>query len=164
MADFFRASLDSFTAMQTEFRQLFDEAWRRAIGVGLRSPMTTAQPFAARMPAFLGQPAADVREGQDSYAITVELPGLTREDIDLSVRDNLLTISGHKTDETERNDGPYHISERRFGRFERSFAIPQDVDRNRIEAGFREGVLKIQLPRSPDAPRQSRKIEVKGAA
>jgi HSP20 family protein len=162
MAEFWRSSVESLTAMQMDLRHVFDEAWRRATSAGLRAPMMTAHPFAARMPSFLGQPAADVREGEDAYRLSIELPGLTREDIDLSLRDNLITIRGHKAEDAEQVSGPYHLSERRFGRFERSFAIPQDVDRTRIEASFENGLLKVVMPRSVEASKQAWKIEVKG--
>lgn len=163
-AEVWRSSLDSFAAMQAEMRQMFDDAWRRATGLGLgvRAPMMTAHPFAAGAPAFLGQPATDVRETPEAYHLAVELPGLAREDIDLSVRDDLITVCGHKVEEGERTAGAYRVSERRFGRFERSFPAPPDVDRDRIEASFRDGVLRVTLPRRADAAPPSTRIEVKG--
>lgn len=162
IAEVWRSSMEAFTAMQLELRHAFDDAWRRALGVGWRAPMQTAHPFAGGAAPLFGQPPADVRECADAYHLAIELPGMTRSDIDLSVREGMITVCGHKAEEAERASGVYRMSERRFGRFERSFPIPRDVDRSHIEASFRDGLLRVTLPRRADAAQPAAKIEVRG--
>jgi HSP20 family protein len=159
-ADVWRSSLNSFAAMQAEMRHMFDDLWRRTTGFG--APMLGGSAFAGGAPSFFGQPAADVHEGDDAYRLSIELPGLTQEDVDLTQRDDMIIVCGHKAEDNEQNGGAYRLSERRYGRFERAFRIPQDVDRERIEASFRDGLLKVTLPRIAEAQAQSRKIELKG--
>ena len=96
-----------------------------------------------------------------AYELAVELPGLTREDIDISLRGDALTIQGQKAEESEDTQASYRVSERRFGRFERTFALPDDVDTSKIDASFRDGVLRIALPKTPEAAERQLKIEIK---
>ncbi|HLU25535.1 MAG TPA: Hsp20/alpha crystallin family protein [Longimicrobiales bacterium] len=107
-------------------------------------------------------PDADVIETKDEIRIVVDLPGLTRDDIEIELENNVLTLSGEKREETIREDeeGRYHIAERRYGRFSRSFMLPGDVDADHIEATFENGVLTIAVPKSEQARR--RRVEIRG--
>jgi HSP20 family protein len=160
VTDVWRSSLDSFAAMQAEMRHVFDDLWRRT--TGLHAPMLGGTAFAGGAPSFFGQPAADVHESDDAYRLSIELPGLTRDDVDLTLRDDMIIVCGHKTEDNAQNGGAFRLSERRYGRFERAFRIPPDADRDRIEAIFRDGLLKVTLPRLAEAQPQSRRIELKG--
>ena len=102
-------------------------------------------------------------ETDDAVQITAELPGMSENDIDISLSDGVLTLKGEKKDEKEVEDKGYYLSERRFGFFQRSFRLPEGIDEDRIEASFDKGVLKITLPKTQEATKQAKKISVKSA-
>jgi HSP20 family protein len=115
----------------------------------------------AMLAPFTGHPLADMRETDQGFELAVDLPGMKPQDIALSIRGDMLIVSGEKIEQTDGNQGAYRFSERRFGRFERAFALPPGADRERIEASFEDGVLKVAIPVSPDGER-SQTIPVKG--
>jgi HSP20 family protein len=164
VADAWGRSLDPFFAFQHEVDRWFDDMWRQFTGAGMPSPLRTARPLSTMSsPAPLfGIPPADLKETEQAYQLAVELPGLSREDIDLQLRDDLLIIRGHKAEESEDAKANYRFAERRFGRFERAFPIPDDVDPSGVDANFRDGVLRISLPKRPEAAQRTSKIEIKG--
>ncbi|HET7320903.1 MAG TPA: Hsp20/alpha crystallin family protein [Longimicrobiaceae bacterium] len=99
---------------------------------------------------LLRAPNADVMETKDDIHVTLELPGLRPEDIDVNLEDNVLTISGEKKEERE-GEGPqsrWHLSERRYGRFSRTFVLPKEVEQDRIQARFENGILNVTIPKS----------------
>ena len=101
-------------------------------------------------------PAIDVREEADRYVVEAELPGLSEKDIRLELKDNTLLLSTAKKENSTENSGKgrWLRRERREFRFSRSFSLPEDVDAERIDAKFRDGLLTIALPRKPEsAPR-----------
>ncbi|NIN13418.1 MAG: Hsp20 family protein [Gemmatimonadales bacterium] len=108
-------------------------------------------------------PVVDVRETKDELVIQAELPGLAAEDVDVSVEGGVLTISGEKKQEVEegKEGSNYHLVERRYGRFERSFSLPRSVDPEKVAAEFDNGVLMITLPKAEAA--KPRRIEVKAS-
>ena len=106
-------------------------------------------------------PETDVIETEREIRVVTEMPGLKRENIDIDVENNVLTIRGEKPEErTEGEQGRWHLAERRYGTFTRSFVLPRDVDADNIQAGFQDGVLTIRIPKSERARR--RRIEVSG--
>lgn len=105
-------------------------------------------------------PAVDVLEGKDKLTVNAELPGFKREDLDVSVHENNLILSGERKSDAERKDGEFHRSERFYGRFHRSISLPFSVDTGKIEARYRDGVLTITLPKSELA--KTKQIEVAG--
>ena len=88
---------------------------------------------------------------------------MSEKDINLSLSDDMLTISGEKREERQEQekDKNYHYSERRFGSFRRIVQLPQHIDRDKIEANFKNGVLNVTLPKSHDAMQRQKKIEIK---
>lgn len=108
-------------------------------------------------------PAAEMVDDGNAYRLTVELPGLSEQDIVLSVADGILDISGEKKEETERQDKGYLFSERRYGSFHRQLSLPSDVDQNGITAQFKDGILTIALAKDENVPARSRKIEISKA-
>ena len=109
---------------------------------------------------LLRAPAADVLETKDDIRVTLELPGLRPENVEVSLEDNVLTISGEKREEHERagQDDRWHLSERRYGRFSRSFVLPKEVVHDRIQAAFDGGVLTVTIPKSERV--KPRRIEI----
>jgi HSP20 family protein len=104
-------------------------------------------------------PETDVVETEREIRVHVEMPGLKRDNIEVDVENNVLTIRGEKREErTEGQDGRYHLAERRYGTFARSFVLPRDVDADAIQAAFEDGVLTVRIPKSEKARR--RKIDI----
>ena len=126
---------------------LFDwEPWRGAVG-----------------PAGFAAPTVDFTETDSGYEVVAELPGLGSDDVSVELKDNVLTISGEKREESDRKEKELHLSERRFGSFKRSFRLPTGIDEDKVEAQFDKGVLHVVLPKTEDATQQARKIDVKSA-
>lgn len=105
-------------------------------------------------------PRIDVSETDKKVEVTVELPGVDERDIDISLSDDILTIKGEKRSETEKSEKDYHLIERSYGSFERVTRLPCEVDANKVKADFKQGVLKISLPKSPSAKAKAHKIAI----
>jgi HSP20 family protein len=100
-------------------------------------------------------PAVDVYEDKDSYVVKMELPGMKKEGIDISLHDGVLSISGERKSEEKHEDGETYRSERFFGRFQRSITLPASVDGAKVNAGYKDGILTITLPKAEEAkPKQ----------
>jgi HSP20 family protein len=108
-------------------------------------------------------PAVDIAEREKEYEVTAELPGMEEKDIDVKYVDGVLTIKGEKKEEKEEKRKDYYLSERRFGSFQRSFQVPNGIDADQIDASFRNGVLTVALPKSAEAQKREKKIEIKKA-
>jgi HSP20 family protein len=107
-------------------------------------------------------PAVDVVETPSAYEISAELPGMDEKNVEVKIVNGTLVIKGEKHTETEDKKGDYHVSERRFGSYERSFGLPDAVDASKIEATFSKGVLKVVMPKTAEAKKET-KINVKAA-
>lgn len=101
-------------------------------------------------------PAVDVEEKDDTYHISVDLPGLKKDEIKIDLHDSVLTLSGERTREV-KGEGRY--AERSYGKFQRTFTLPHQVDAEKIEAKFEDGVLYIALPKAETAKARSIKIQ-----
>lgn len=100
-------------------------------------------------------PAVDVFEDEDCIKIDVEIPGLKKEDLDIQLHENILTIKGERKFEHEDKKDNYHRIERGYGNFVRTFTLPNTVSQEKIGAGYKEGILTITLPKTAEAkPRQ----------
>jgi HSP20 family protein len=108
-------------------------------------------------------PAMDVVEKEGEYEISAELPGIDENKVEIKLANNTLTIKGEKQDEKEEKQKDYYMSERRYGSFQRSFALPDGIDADKIEANFTKGVLTVKLPKTPAAQQAEKKIAVKAA-
>ncbi len=108
---------------------------------------------------YSGTPAVDIRETEKGWEMEVDLPGLSEKDIEVKLDNNLLTISSRKEESHEEKRNGYLLRERKNASFSRSFVLPEEVDRQKIEADFRNGVLKIGFQKTPAA--QPKVIEVK---
>lgn len=107
-------------------------------------------------------PPMDVIETADEVLCQLEVPGLSRDNIDIRVENNLLTIAGEKTYEQRQDEkeSGYRHSERRYGRFERSFTLPRTIDADRVKARYDNGVLTLSLPKAEQS--KPRKITIEG--
>jgi HSP20 family protein len=119
-------------------------------------------------PLTLGTPATprvDVRETPEAYLMDMDLPGLSEKDVEISLKDRVLSIASvqeAKKEENETKDGvQYLIRERRSSCFSRRFTLPEDIDAAKVEANFRNGVLSVTIPRKEES--QSRQIQIKSA-
>ena len=92
-------------------------------------------------------PAVDLYEKDDHYMIKAELPGVDKNDIKIDLKDRLLTLSGERTYDNEVKEENYYRRERSYGKFQRAFTLPADVDSDKIKAEFKDGVLEIEVPR-----------------
>jgi len=106
-------------------------------------------------------PAIDVHEEKDGYVVKAELPGVKREDVSLSLENDVLTIKGERRDEKEEKREGYLRRERVYGTFQRVLQLPRPVQADAVSAEFKEGVLKITLPKADTAKSREIKIDVK---
>ncbi len=105
-------------------------------------------------------PAVDIKETEESYCITADIPGLVKKDIHLDVSDGILSISGDRAQEKETESDLYHYRERTRGTFTRSFHLPDSVNEKKIAAAFKDGILTIDLPKTEPVEPRSRKIKI----
>ena len=105
-------------------------------------------------------PKLDIAELKDKYEIKAELPGIDEKDINLSLEDGVLKISGEKKSETENKEKGYYLRECSYGSFSRSVRLPDNISEDKIEANFNKGVLTIDMPKKADAVAKSRKIHI----
>jgi len=106
-------------------------------------------------------PSVNISENEDGYLLTAELPGVNKEDIDIDLKDDKLTIKGEKKAEKKEEKENYIRVERNYGKFERSFYISDDIDISKVDANFKDGVLKIKLVKKEEAKPKQVKVEVK---
>lgn len=94
------------------------------------------------------RPSVDVKETETSFELAFTLPGLDKEDVKIELKDNRLTVSGERKMEKEENNTRYHRVENHYGSFSRSFMLPENVNADAIEAGFKNGILTLTLPKT----------------
>ncbi len=105
-------------------------------------------------------PSLDVAETKNDIVVKVELPGMDQKDIDISLSDGHLIIKGEKRQEKEEKEENYHFIERSYGTFTRSVQLPKEVKHDKISASYKNGVLKVVLPKSEEAKKKEVKIQV----
>ena len=130
--------------IREEMNRLFEDSFRRIGHPDIEG-------------AFI--PAMDVVEEKDGYLVRADLPGLTKDDVNVSLQDNYLTIKGDRKHEVETKDANYYRHERVSGSFTRTIELPTSVDAKRIDAHFKDGVLAVHLPKTEEA--KPKQIEVK---
>lgn len=144
-SELLRTPFDPFAELrrlQDEMAQLFDSSLTRS--------------------AFDGgfMPALDVFEDKDNVIVKADLPGLTKDDVEITLQDDVLTLRGEKKQEKEVKEENYHRVERVYGSFNRSVSLPVAVDANKVEATFKDGVLRITLPKAEEAKPKQIKVKV----
>ena len=138
LSDVFPTGVNSLARWTRDLDQTFD---------GLFGPVAN--------PAF----PVDVRQEGDEWLIEAELPGLSHEDIEITVENGVLTIAGEISKSTEQEEAGYHLCERRHGKFSRSFKLPSSADGDQVNANLKQGILTLRIPTRAEA--KPRRIEVK---
>jgi len=110
--------------------------------------------------ASLADVKFDVGEDDKAIEISAELPGMDEDDVELTLSDGLLTIKGEKKAEHKEEEKNYHLTERRYGAFQRSFRLPDTVDEGKVKANFEKGVLKVTLPKNAEAKAKAKRIPI----
>jgi HSP20 family protein len=146
-----RAEENPFYALHREMNQMFDDFFR---GLEL-------SPFAGGRNGGTFSPSIDVREGEKEVTVKAELPGMEEKDIEVNLTDDALTITGEKRDEKEEKGKGYWQREASYGSFRRVVPLPDGLDREKVDARFKNGVLTITLARLEDAKAKSKRIAVK---
>jgi HSP20 family protein len=142
-----RESYDPFFQFQRQVNRLLDDTFR-----GFEPPTFASQGVGG------GWPDIEAQETDKEVRITADLPGIDEKDVEIVFEDGILTIRGEKKAETEDRDRAF--SERFYGRFERRVALGRDVDDTKAEAKFKNGVLTVVIPKSPEALQQARRIPI----
>ena len=124
-------------SIQDEINRLFDDFFERPV----TRPEWTEATWC---------PCVDMSETKDNVIIKTEIPGISKDDVKVSVQDNVLTLSGEKKQEKEEKDANYHRIERNHGSFSRSFTLPASVKPDKVKATYKDGVLNITLPKSEE--------------
>jgi len=154
---------DVWQSFRSEMDRLFD---RFTGGVGfpsLRRAFDIEPLWRTESVLGVSVPAVDVTEDDKAYKITAELPGMSEKDVDISVTGDMIVLKGEKRQEREEKDKNRYLCERSYGAFQRSFALPDGIDRDKIAAESAKGVLTLTLPKTAETQKQQKKIEVKAA-
>ena len=147
-----RSTGDMFSSLQREIDRVFTDFGRNIPSLGDFGKSASGM-------------KVNVAETDDAIEVTAEIPGVDAKDIDVQLKDGVLTIKGEKKEEKEEKDEKknYHLVERSYGMFERSFSVGNDLEADKVDAKFDKGVLKVTLPKLPAAKAKAQKIEVKPA-
>jgi HSP20 family protein len=141
-----RGEQNPFLAFHREINRVFDDFFR-----GFDRPLSLLGPGS-------GWPQVDVTETDKEYRVTAELPGLEDKDVELSLSDDILTLKGEK--KIEHGGGGSHYSERFHGQFQRSIELGGGIDRDKVTASFKNGLLTVVLPKSAEAREQAKRIPI----
>jgi HSP20 family protein len=136
------SSFDRLASLRDEFNRLFD--WT--------APSRDSGLFSGWSPAL------DVYDDKDHLVVKVEVPGMKKDEIEISLHDGTLTVSGERKTEHEVKEGQTFRSERYFGKFQRSLTLPTAVDSTKVKAAYKDGVLTVELPKAEEA--KPKQIEV----
>lgn len=134
-------------ALVSEWDRMMDELFHGSL------------PGAAGIDGESWAPRADIREEKDRYVADFELPGLEKSEVQVTLENNVLTVAGERKREETREEDRIYRCERYYGKFARSLRLPDDVDAERVEAGFKNGVLRIAVAKKEEA--KARAIEIK---
>lgn len=143
-------------SLHREFDKVFSE-FSRNFGLPSLAP-TNGKPGA------LFSPSIDVIEKDKALGITTELPGVSEKDVEVTIVDNMLTIQGEKKAKKKEAKDDYRMVERSYGSFKRSLRLPFEVAADKIDAQFKDGILKVVLPKPPEAEAKTQKVVIKSIA
>jgi HSP20 family protein len=141
-----------FYDMQSEMNRMFDEMFGNLVRSGGRQQGERPTQWA---------PSLDVLQEDGDIVVRAELPGVKQEDVDITFQNGVLTISGERKAEQQRQGSGYYVRERRYGSFRRSVQLPQDVDESKINARFQDGVLEVRVA-GAGAEQEPKRIQIEG--
>ena len=144
--------IDPFSAMRAEMDRVFDSFLGR--GFGRFPALARGQDSDAVVPSI------DVRETETELVVEAELPGMDEKDISVTLNNGVLTLKGEKKAEREEKKDDYHLMERSYGSFQRSFQVADTIDADKVKAVFEKGVLKVTLPKRPEAVKAEKRIPI----
>ena len=149
-----------FEGLRREIDRLFEDFQWGSFRSPFGRSLFDVEPFWRGEISWGKAPAVDVVEKEKAYEIAAELPGLAESDIDVKFSDGVLSIKGEKKEEKEEKKKDSYLSERRYGSFQRSFRVPDGIDTDKIAANFKNGVLTVTLPKTPEAVKSEKKIPI----
>jgi HSP20 family protein len=135
--------------MQREINRMFDGFFR---GEGVDDTSLGASAW---------MPAVDIAEHDDEFVVKLELPGVAKDDVKITMQNNILTVRGEKKQEKESKSSNYHRVERSYGSFQRSFTLPATVKSEKIDATYKDGILSVTLPKAEEAKPKMIDVKVK---
>jgi HSP20 family protein len=153
-----------FASLRREVDRLFEDFDQDFWGFQFRRSMIEAEPMWRQEMMWGAAPAVDIAESDKAFEFSAELPGMDEKSIEIKLANGGLTIKGEKAHEKEEKKKNYYLHERHFGSFERYFRLPEGIDTDRIDATFNKGVLTVTLPKTVEAQKAEKNIEVKAAA
>lgn len=145
------SSVPALTGGIEDFDRLFDKFFSNALGQFTGGGSSLAD-TALRM---------DISETEDGYLLKADLPGVDEKDIDITIEDGVLTVSGERSEEKEEEGRTFHRIERSWGSFKRSLSLPADADENAIDAQIKNGILEIEIGKTEESQSQAKRIEVR---
>ena len=152
-----RRVLDPFAGFRNEMDRLFESYFDTGAFPSL------ARPFGAMGVSGEGAmmvPKVNITDGETAITITAELPGVDEKDVEVTLRDGVLTLQSEKKYEKKEEKDEVQIMERRYGSFQRSFRLPEGIDEDKVEAKFDKGVLTVTAAKMPEAQKEARKISI----
>ena len=147
--NFFKTSMKNFPVADYDVLKHFDELMNRKL----------PEIYGTNLTSFA--PSVNIQETKEGYQIDAELPGVSREDVEVSMKDDCLVISGEKKSMNEERKDQYHRIERTYGNFYRAIAMPTDIDREKINAELKDGVLRIDIMKAHNTELAAKKITVR---
>lgn len=151
---------DVFSAMRDEMDRVFERferGWPLLPGLFGRGGAVSGERGGM-------MPALDIRDDGNAVVVEADLPGVDDKDVTVTLANGMLTIKGEKKAERKEEKDNYYMSERSYGSFQRSIALPDTIDEDKVEAHFEKGVLKVVAQKRPEAVKAERKIEIKSAS
>src|SRR5512137_2264463 len=147
-----RRYADPFSAMRAEMDRVLDSFLGRSFG---GFPSLSRSGWGEML-----APSIDLREADKEFVVEAELPGMDEKDVSVTLSNGVLTLKGEKKSEREEKKENYHLMERNYGKFERSFQVADAVDDDKVKASFEKGVLKVVLPKRPEAMKAEKRIPI----
>jgi HSP20 family protein len=139
-----------------EMERWFDEAFRRPFS--LFHPLWQPRLRSSAMEEF--SPSVDIFEEGDEVVVKAETPGMKKEDLDVKIEEDAITITGEKKTEEKVEKKDYYRLERSYGSFCRSFRLPADVQADKAKATFKDGVLEVRVPKTEEAKKKAKRVEI----
>lgn len=147
----------SLLELHREFDRLFESLWR-GFGSEWPPPFPRVEP---RSKSEWFKPSLDVVSDEKEYNINIELPGIDADDVNIELEGNTLKIKGEKRQQTEEKEKDFYRVERSYGAFQRTLDLPEDADRENIASTYKDGVLRVTVPRKALPKKETKKIDIK---